>query len=139
MTGPSDTLLEAAAESCSAEFPRQMQLSNRQATLHSSFAGQQQAIDQTALKRGRQRWPPRRNRPMRGILTQARGNQRARSVYLPMVEGLRSTENTYRGRSAAHRSCYALTLRQDEIVSMADAGASCNSAGIVARGLSERD
>jgi hypothetical protein len=115
-----------------------MRLLNRQAALLSCFAGQQQATDQTGLKRGRQRWRARRNRHTRGILTQARGNQRARSVYLPMAEGLRSTENTYRDRSAARRSCYVLTLRQDEIVSIADDGACCDGAGIVARGLSER-
>ena len=56
-----------------------------------------------------------------------------------MAEGIRSTESTYRGRSTAHGSCYAFTLWQDKIVSIADDGVGRDSAGSVARGLSERD
>ena len=69
-----------------------------EAALHSYFAGQQEDTDQTRTQSEHSA-----SRHTRGTLTQGRGNQQERSVYLLMAGGLRPTENTDRDRSAAHK------------------------------------
>ena len=95
-----------AAESCSARLSSADVALESEAVLHSCFAGQR---DSTL--RGRQRHPTRRSRHTRGTLTQGRGNQQERSVYLLIAKGLRPTESTYPDRSAAPITGLAMPSR----------------------------
>lgn len=80
--------------------------------MQSCFAGQQEDTGQTRRKTLKEGSVAGGVAVIRAApLPQGPGNQRERSVYLPIAKGLRSTENTYRDRSAASNTGLAMPSR----------------------------
>ena len=136
------SLRAAAAESCSTDFLRQMLLSIAK-RFHSPVSqANNRDAGQTRLKTLKEDSAGRRGVAVNPRHPYPRPGQSAGTLSIFADSEGSSPDRKYLSGSicsSRHGVGYAFTLRQDEIVSIADDGAYCDSAGIVARGLSERD